>query len=656
MTTKTKTKKDFTWLQVEEAARIMWELTGRPGVYLDFEFNESNHKTLNLKSCSIMYSDPIKQKWMREEFWLLNEDDNRLALVNLLERIRDEQNAVIVGYATAAEARSFQALGLDPHHFDWVDLYTEWRQLTFNFYRCQYGRYFSATGYQGYSTPPSFDKAKNKGKDNNAVGMGLKDAVAQRFGIHIDSKYKDKMRDLCIADRFDYTDEEITDIMSYCTMDIKYLAPLWLDMFNILKKEIRVDDDTLLKIQINRGDFISSVAKMESVGFPLEVDQALNLRRNFDKAENEIITDLVENYYPFYVREKKRNSDVLGRWVDKESNFVKFITDQNLFKQWPRTVNKDTGKFTSTLSRADDTLKDFEHIKEIKAYRNAKKLVKQLAWFKKPDDEKKKGNFFDNVGPDNRLRAFLGSFGTQTSRNAPKAKTFVLAMSSWLRCLIRPDKDHAVIGIDYASQEFAIAGVLAKDKNMIAAYASGDPYRYTGQLAGAIPWTADTKACKTPTLILKDHVEDIFHVTGEELEEVKNSYPKVWDTYQEHLGHEIQRNLMKSTCVMGDTLIQTQHHGRIHITNLKKHMLIWDGVEYVKHDGVICQGVKQVIEVEGVKMTYNHKLLTKKGEWVEAETIKKQEGSICKEDRIRLQRPCYSWRDVWTLVCSKFRD
>jgi len=46
--------------------------------------------------------------------------------------------------------------------------------------------------------------------------------------------------------------------------------------------------------------------------------------------------------------------------------------------------------------------------------------------------------------------------------------------------------------------------------------------------------------------------------------------------------------------------------------------LVWDGVAFVKHGGVVCNGRREVIEVHGVWMTPDHPVLTSNG-WVAAE-------------------------------------
>jgi DNA polymerase I-like protein with 3'-5' exonuclease and polymerase domains len=53
--------------------------------------------------------------------------------------------------------------------------------------------------------------------------------------------------------------------------------------------------------------------------------------------------------------------------------------------------------------------------------------------------------------------------------------------------LIKPPPGMAVAYVDFEQQEFAIAAKLSGDANMLAAYASGDPYLAFAKQAGAIP-------------------------------------------------------------------------------------------------------------------------------------------------------------------------
>ena len=560
----------------EAAVAKATEYLGKPVVFFDFEFNNSQEPVLNLVCTSIIASETLVYDNFRGdennetdkvppfkplELWL-HDERGKACLLSLLHNLKFyNSDAVMIAYAAPAEARSLQAAGIDPHLFTWVDLFADWRQLTFNNYVCQYGTYFTATGYERYSVPPHFDAKRNRGKDNKEVGLGLAACVGQLFGVYIDTKHKNEMRDLIISAPEEFTPAEKKSIMDYCTSDILPLPFIFLKQQEILQKLTKLKTDEVITASYNRGRFMVSVAKMETEGFPLDMPAALNLRKNYVKAREEIIEDLVKNHYPFFERRKApgpKSKGIRGDWVEKYDNFVGFLEtveakQPGTMKRWPKT---NSGKF----STADDVLESYDGIPEIYAYRQARKNIKQIAWFKEPDARKKKtdGDFFDSVGSDGRLRTFLGAYGTQTSRNAPKASRFVLAMSNWLRCLIKPPKGYTIVAIDYASQEFAIAAVMSHDKNMIAAYMSGDPYLYFAKKAGAVPVDANPKECKTPELVLLEAAleadpnldkGDFFGhgCPAPILETIKVTDRELYKKYVAHKEHARQRDLFKST-------------------------------------------------------------------------------------------------------------
>ena len=100
---------------------------------------------------------------------------------------------------------------------------------------------------------------------------------------------------------------------------------------------------------------------------------------------------------------------------------------------------------------------------------------------------KGKSNFWDFVGDDNRVRPYMGIYGSQSSRSQPKATGFLFLKSAWMRSLCTPDNGRAVSGIDYKSEEFYLAALMSNDQNMIMAYESGDPYSWFAKACGAMP-------------------------------------------------------------------------------------------------------------------------------------------------------------------------
>jgi DNA polymerase I len=75
-----------------------------------------------------------------------------------------------------------------------------------------------------------------------------------------------------------------------------------------------------------------------------------------------------------------------------------------------------------------------------------------------------------------------------------------------LRGLIKPPPGHALAHVDWAQQEFGVAGALSGDTAMQAAYRSGDPYLAFGKQAGVIPADANKRTHKAQRELFKQCV------------------------------------------------------------------------------------------------------------------------------------------------------
>lgn len=69
-------------------------------------------------------------------------------------------------------------------------------------------------------------------------------------------------------------------------------------------------------------------------------------------------------------------------------------------------------------------------------------------------------------------------------------------------------------------------------------------------------------------------------------------------------------------CFGGDTLVLTDA-GWLPIKGITIDHRVWDGTEFVEHQGLIDQGFKEIINLEGVEVTPDH-LIYVEGKWVEA--------------------------------------
>ena len=74
---------------------------------------------------------------------------------------------------------------------------------------------------------------------------------------------------------------------------------------------------------------------------------------------------------------------------------------------------------------------------------------------------------------------------------------------------------------------------------------------------------------------------------------------------------------LTENCLAGDTRVITDH-GLVPLKEVTRRMLLWDGSEWVSHNGLLYMGVKEIISVDGVRMTPDHKIFTAEG-WKRAD-------------------------------------
>ncbi len=519
----------------------------RPTIQVDFEYNGSNESNPNLVCCSLSIGDSI------EEYWLLNDKKEQRTLASRILELRDSH--FHIAHAATAESRCYIALGINPSTFSWIDTYLERKQLTNKCDKFKYGTYFDKKGNEKCSVKPSFNPWKNAGKDNTELYANFAHSVGRHLGICVDTEHKDEMRNVILSCDDELINKNRKAIQDYCTSDILPLRKLAEQMNRDVEEVTHLTTEQIEKAAVRRGRFAADTAWMEHNGMPLDLPALINLQNNYDLAKDELIEDLVKNHFPFFVREMdtKFRSNIKGVWKFKTAQVVRFIEENNLQKDWPRTDPNSRNPF-GNYKTDKDTLSLYSHVPELKALAECNKQIGQLKWFRvlSEVDRKKDGDFMDAVGSDGMLRPFFGILGTQTGRNAPPAKKFILAMSSWLRCLIRPPVGEVIIAKDWGSQEFAVAALLSGDEQMVKAYFSNDPYLYFMKMAGAVPQSANPKWVKAPALVLLQQENlpdwvDVWHIDRKTKEWFYENNPTLFNDYLVYQGYELQRNLGKST-------------------------------------------------------------------------------------------------------------
>ena len=469
--------------------------------FIDFEYNKFKEEKLNLVSVSYSLSSTGNKKYT---LWLHNNPEAQCQLRQELRQLIAD-GFIFVAYNVLAEASAFYSLGINPVGIKWYDLYLEYRMITNHCHKYQYGKQLIDGKEKVTSAPRGYFQTEDSEESHQKPQHSLSACCYKLLGEKIDTERKDRVRDLIISTPDSFTTSEMLEILEYNESDIE-LLPRLLDAFRKVWGEL-IPKSQQSKLQseiLLRGEFSARSAIIERTGYPVNVDWCRNFFNNSQEILNEIMREinwLFPQIAPFDWNNKtkrfKRTEKKIFEWIEKESG---------LADQWAKT---ETGKYSLTV----DVISHFfpyrhDYPKDSFGAQLARlmKTKQSMAGFIPPSPTaKNQETFFSSLGGDNRSRAFMGIYGSQSGRSQPRSTSFIPLKSAWFRALIQPEKGKAIAGLDYSSQEFLLAGLIFNDKNMLDAYESGDVYFYFAKLAGAVPWSAKRE----------DHeeVRDLFKAT-----------------------------------------------------------------------------------------------------------------------------------------------
>lgn len=232
---------------------------------------------------------------------------------------------------------------------------------------------------------------------------------------------------------------------------------------------------------------------------------------------------------------------------------------------------------------------------------------------------------------DGRVRAEMKVPGTITMRlsgaggfslhQVPKSAGF---LGSW-----EADRGYTLISQDVDALEQVVLTELSGDETLLSLYGPdakpNDVYLRNGS---AIPKIGDS---------FRAAGYDPINPTIEGISNAKKTCKK-------------ERNIAKLltlSCIAEGELVRTFRRGLVPIESVEDDDLIWDGVEYVKHAGLVRKGYKEVINEIGIRTTKDHLIKTYKG-WKVHEGLRKSE---C----VRPESASHSWSDVWRMAGAIFR-
>ena len=312
------------------------------------------------------------------------------------------------------------------------------------------------------------------------------------------------MRDVIIDGR--YVEEYKEDILNYCISDIDYLPDAFRAMVEIYKKRLNKSNLMLLKDEIfKRGEYAARTAKMENIGYPVNIEATRNFSKSVQDILNEVAEDINEQFPDIMPFERNRANRRYVFKQDKAKREIDKYCRQNNITNWPRS--EKTGEYSLAV---DAYAKFFQYrhdfprgnyFAQVLRYKKTEQHMNGFKPKKKPVNcwegtdilkNKDKANkmrrtFFDSVGSDGRSRPYFNIYGSQSSRSQPPATFYLPLKAAWQRVLIEPNPGRVIIGIDFGQQEFFLKGLMSNDKEMLKAYESGDVYLYFGKKTGGIP-------------------------------------------------------------------------------------------------------------------------------------------------------------------------
>lgn len=213
-------------------------------------------------------------------------------------------------------------------------------------------------------------------------------------------------------------------------------------------------------------------------------------------------------------------------------------------------------------------------------------------------------------------------------KKLPSIRSCVKASEGWVYC-----------ESDYKTAEMFGLGLISGDEDLIRILQGDDPewavlkdpkkfgspyvrVRYSDPAATGIPLEK-----QNPDYIMAVWIagKKIADVTEEDLARnpdgsVKHrGYDIHWSvverTYErprEEMVEKIHRNAGKvlNFCVAEGEMVLTRDRGAVAIQDVSKADLVWDGAEWVSHQGVVCSGRKQILEYQGLRATRLHDVWT----------------------------------------------
>jgi hypothetical protein len=487
--------------------------------FIDFEF-QLHCKNPKLVCVVLKWKDGVDDCTF--PYWLWhNEEDREQLLCRLI--ILNRSGFTFVSF-TDAEARCFYALGLDPLQFKWIDA----QILGYPFFHSskEFGQYaqdnfwideedFWWNDESVETDSEQIEKTADKNLRRKAASLlGFYEFFCKE-SVEAFTGQKDLVRHLIInaksEDEFDAQTQQ--QILDYCASDVELLRKLFIAQVQKWQEVANISEEEVVKRFRSFTDFRIRMASVSWHGLPINKAVYEQLTQTYQTRIEEEQGKLPDFYryeppQPYKIKAKRGQIRVPGHYIQDYTKFVLFLRRHQLDHDWPRTP---TGKFSTD----EKVLSQFQVVPEIEDFWLGRKRMKHIEFFK--PDENGVPKIAQFVTEENGMlwqHPEFGTFGTNTSRNAHKTKTFIMGMERNLRkTLLGCPEGMVVLQPDFSAQEVWIAGALSGDKNQLRA-AFEDPYLFFGRVAGIVPENGDKYTHERERDICKTVVLAAFYGMG----------------------------------------------------------------------------------------------------------------------------------------------
>ena len=488
--------------------------------FLDFEFNDSKEKYLNLVSCDIRTSEGA-----HEVYWLHNNLKEQVRLSNDIQDYIDE-GYIFVAYSAIAEVRSILSLPNAPlvEGSLWIDLWLEYRNLLNNNNKYSYGKQLRK-GKEITTFPKVWSRDnKSDGRDHSQPEDNYAAACYKLLDVKVDTDRKKEVRDIIISADEELIEASKQEILDYNADDTINLPFLLNKILSIYKKSYRKSDhENIRGWMLNRGNYAMRSGFMERDGYALNYE----FTRNFADSVGDILGDVqaeINELFPEVKPFKKNLKTGVYTWDQKKTK--EWIETTPYVDKWEKT--KPSERFPQgQLSLSLDAFTPFYNHRHSfpkdslgAQFVRYLKLKQNLNGF---SANTTKSTIWDSIGSDGRVRPYMNIYRSQSSRSQPSSTSFMFLKSAWMRALVQPIAGKAMGGIDWKSQEFLIAAYESGDMAMEEAYFTGDVYLWFGKACKKIPQDATKKSHAKLRDRFKSSVLGIMYLMGKDSLAIKIS-------------------------------------------------------------------------------------------------------------------------------------